>query len=54
MQIVINISDDEMIRHSGESMELSIDIGRRGKVLAVWNNEDGYKEYTHTIIKEDK
>jgi len=54
MQIVINISDKEMIEHSGESVELSIDVGRKGKVLKIWNNEDGYKEYTYIIIKEDK
>ena len=52
MQIVINIPDKEMIEHSNESLELSIDVSARGKILSVWNNEDGYKEYTYTIIKE--
>lgn len=54
MQIVINIPDREMMEHSGGSVELSIDVGAKGKVLTIWNNEDGYKEYTYTIIKEDK
>ena len=52
MQIVINVPNREMIEHKGDSIELSIDVGTMGKVLRVWNNEDGYKEYTYTIIKE--
>ncbi len=51
MQIVINIPDEDVREHIGESIDLSLDVATHKKISSVWSNDNGYKEYSFTILK---
>ena len=50
MQIIIDIPDDIIAQSLNDTIELSLDIDRRGIVTSVYHQEYGFNELKYSTI----
>ena len=50
MQLIVEIPDDIIARSINDTVELSLDIGRKGTITEVYNQEYGFRNLTFTSM----
>lgn len=50
MQLVVEIPDDIIAQSLNDTIELSLEVNRKGIITEVYNQEYGFKELTYTTM----